>query len=36
MTSLGGLSGNWLLAAVTVANAASMAWFGYDQVSLFS
>ena len=31
MKSFGNLSGNWLIAMVTVANATSMAWFGYDQ-----
>ncbi|KAF8862704.1 general substrate transporter [Acephala macrosclerotiorum] len=30
-TSLNGLSGNWLIFFITVANAASMSWFGYDQ-----
>ncbi|KAK4237951.1 general substrate transporter [Achaetomium macrosporum] len=25
------LSGNWLVAAITVVNAVSMSWFGYDQ-----
>ncbi|KAK4039627.1 general substrate transporter [Parachaetomium inaequale] len=25
------LSGNWLIACITVVNAASMSWFGYDQ-----
>ncbi|KAJ9138074.1 General substrate transporter [Pleurostoma richardsiae] len=25
------LSGNWLVAAITLVNAASMSWFGYDQ-----